>query len=117
MYLLLDQIIILKDYLTKHMTNTSSSSSAPTLNQTLSKAHKEQFKVSLLIGEETYCYEDCVIQYIGRTTITFVCSSFKGDSNVLMSYTIKKSLITGIGFVIAALPAIEDDIDEYWNID
>lgn len=95
----------------------ASASTAPTLNQTLSKAHKEQFKVSLLIGEETYCYEDCVIQYIGRSTVTFICSSFKGDSNVLMSYTIKKSLITGIGHVIATLPMIDDEIDEYWNMD
>lgn len=91
--------------------------SPPTINQELIKAHREQFKIDLLIGDSLYCYESCVIQHIGRITITFVCTSYKGENDVLMSYTINKKLITGIGIVIASLPMIDDfGDDEIWNM-
>lgn len=86
---------------------------ANTINQELSKAHKEQNKVLLLVGDETYCYEDCVIQYIGRSTITFITPM----NNKIMSYTIAKRLITGIGYAVASIPMSEEDIEDNdtWN--
>jgi len=90
-------------------------STSITINTELTNAHKTGTKIAILTGDDTFCYEDCIIQHIGRNTITFITPEFKTDGReVIKRYTINKKLITGVGVVIASLH-IESEDDDKWT--
>lgn len=85
-----------------------------TITTSLKNAHRNQSKISLLIGDNGEIYDDCLIEYIGRSTITFIAVHIKDNNTSLKRHTIKRTLITGIEETICTISSdnLDDLIDD-----
>jgi hypothetical protein len=96
-----------------------------TIIKELRKIRDEKSKVTLFIGQSPIVMTDVVIEYIGRSHLTFVASfqTMKGGTivNQLRRQTVEISMINAVEYVIAEMtmpsPSEDDEDDEGFLFD
>lgn len=72
-----------------------------TINQILNKAHKDQSHITLFIDNIEYQFDNAIVTRLTRTEITFLSPAYHPDGTCLIEYTFDRTLIVGVGRVVA----------------